>query len=480
MPTTNPVSQILVTAGNQAPLAAGSRVTALNNGQIGIFNLHTGLSVDGSVPADAKDIFLAVGINRTTGGTDDAEDIQKSAGQCIQVRNMRALTFRGYAPAQEKIIEVTGFRTLADTAYGIRIEYRNQSSYLLHGFNGNSRTYNSQAAASDDPLSLYVSAGDVARQLINEINSDPRNLVIASGFAYQITGTVNTAPTADGTATISVGDETFDVDILDADTVDIVAAKIADAINADTESAYSASSVAAAVYVFPKISAETGSNTDTIAVAAAGGTGITMNAITAANANISDLDAYIEANPDAAIGIRITGVAKARSSNNDINQGYAKTGTDFLVSLPYGFEGSGNVETVQELKYPEGNGHDLKWFEYVAGGWDGKPGPYRQSALTGLARQGFEYFIAPGSNYHQLILAYDLEANAGWHEYKNNLQTLIAIPVADTTTLSGLATMFDLIFTQFGGMAGDVAANDTEQAATADLAPAVDGIESLS
>jgi uncharacterized membrane protein YuzA (DUF378 family) len=67
MATTNPVFQVLTSAGNQALLAAGSRPDALNNGQIGIFNFHTGLSIDGSVPADAKDIFIAIGINRTTG-----------------------------------------------------------------------------------------------------------------------------------------------------------------------------------------------------------------------------------------------------------------------------------------------------------------------------------------------------------------------------------------------------------------------------
>lgn len=480
MPTTNPVSQVLVTSGNQSPLAAGSRVTDLNNGQIGIFNLHTGLSVDGSVGADTKDIFLAVGVNRTSGGTADAEDIQKSAGQCIQVRNMRALTFKGRVPEIQKVIEVTGFKTFADTAYGLKIEYRNQSSYLLHGFGSNVSTYNGQAPASTDPLSLYVAPGEVARQIINAINADRRGLVIAAGFSYQITGTVNTAPTADGTASIAVGTETFDVDILDADTVTIVAAKIAAAINADTESIYAASSVGAAVFVFPKESAATGSTTATISVASAGGTAITMNAITAANATISDLDAYITANPDAAIGIRITGVAQARNSSNDINQGYAKSGTDFLVSLPYGFEGDGDIDTITPLQYSEGSGHDLKWEEYLAGGWDGKPGPYRQSNLTGLARQGFEYFISPTANYHQLVLAYDLEANAGWHEYKNNLQTIIAIPEADTTTLANLVTMFDLIFTQFGGMAGDVAANDTEEVTTDTLVPATDGIESLS
>jgi uncharacterized protein (DUF2345 family) len=57
MATTNPVFQVLTTSGNQAPLAAGNRVDSLANGQLGIFNYHTGLSVDGTVPGDCKLIF---------------------------------------------------------------------------------------------------------------------------------------------------------------------------------------------------------------------------------------------------------------------------------------------------------------------------------------------------------------------------------------------------------------------------------------
>ena len=68
MATTNPVFQVLVPSGNAALLAAGSTPSSLAVGQLGIFNLHTGLSIDGTALADARDIFMAVGLNLSGAG----------------------------------------------------------------------------------------------------------------------------------------------------------------------------------------------------------------------------------------------------------------------------------------------------------------------------------------------------------------------------------------------------------------------------
>lgn len=480
MSTQNPVFQVLTPSGNQAPIAAGSRVTALQHGQIGVFNKHSGLSVDGTVAGDCKDVFIAVGINRAS-GAGAADDILQSAGQHIQVRNLKAYDFKGYVPEVQKVIEVTGMKAKADTAYGLKIEFRNQKAYALNGYNQFCKTFNAQTSPSLDELSTEGNNGELAELLINDINGDTDKLALASAFAYQIKTTVASAATGNGTLTITIGTEVFTVDVLNADAVATVAAKIAADINGTDASAYAASNVGADLFVFPKVAAKTGSTTATIALTSAGGTGVTINAITAANANIADTVAFRVANPNAGIGIRVTGVLQARPSfGNDINVQYYKTGTDFDVTSPYGFTVNPTITTITQVQYPEGKGYDLKQLEYVAGGWNGKPGPYRQSSLTGLPRAGFEYRIDANANYHQFVIVGEFKAQAGWEAHENSIQNIVAIPVADSTTFNGLVTILDAIFSGFQPMANDVAANDTEQLPTNQLAANTDGIEILS
>jgi hypothetical protein len=473
MSTQNPVFQVLTTSGNQAPIAAGSRVTALNHGQIGVFNVHTGLSVDGSAAGDCKDVFIAVGINRAV-GSGTADDIIQSAGQHIQVRNLKAYMFKGYVPEVQKVVEVTGFSVTDGEASGLKIEYRNQKAYSVNGYNQFAKTYD-----GTDANGTYKN-GTVASNIIKRVNADPDGLVILEGFAYRIQTTI-ADPTADGNAIFTVGTETFTVALLAADTATTAAAKIAAAINATSTSIYTASSAAAVLQVYPKVAAKTDSTTATIALVS-GPAGLAFGTITAANATVAEagLDAFILANPDAGLGIRITGVAQTRPSfSNDINIQYHKTGTDFIATTPYGMTGA-SVTTITELQFPEGKGYDLKQLEYQAGGWNGKPGPYRQSTLTGLPRAGYEYLISESANYHQFHIVGEFKAVGGWEAYENSIMNILAIPVADTTTLSGLVAILDLIFAQFQAMANDTTANDTEQVSTNELAANTDGVEILS
>lgn len=480
MATTNPVYNVLATLGNQAPLAAGDNIDQLANGQIGIFNFHTNKSVDGTVPADTKDIYIAVGINRTSGGTALLEDYSKSAGQVIQTSRARALTIKGTSPEISKSVVVTGFDAKCDTDYALKIEFRNQANYQTNGYNQISETYQFRTGCCTQTDCVTCPQGDcteLAKGLVDNINADTQKILVASLFANKLVATI-ADPTVDGTAVIGVGTETFNVALLAADTATIAAAKIAAAINSVTTSGYVASSAVDVLTVAPKKSVAT--PTAAITVVNAGGTGVAVSAASNTNATISDVAAYKAAYPGSCPSIMITANPEVRLPAGTINVKYHKTGLDFIVSAIQGFTCNGTVTTTTPLQVKEGSGYDLKQLEYVAKGW-GKPGPYRTNAITGLPNT-VEQFIVDATNYTQISLAYDQFSVGGWLEYLNNLETIIAIPCADTVTLTGLVAILDRIFPQFGVMTDDVASMNCTSVNNISTInnPALDGIESLS
>ncbi len=475
MSTENPVFQLLVTSGNQAPLAAGSRIGALAAGQIGIFNKHTGLSVDGSVPANTQDIELVV--MQADG------DIIRSSGQMIQKRNVKAWTIKGYTAAVAKVVELAGFKAKCETDYSLKVEFRNQKAYGVYGYNGFTKTFNYRTGCcvSTTPCDTCPQgdAVELAVGLAARINNDPDALITATFFANKLNVTV-TAATADGNVTFKVGAETFVVAVLNGDTATQVATKLVAGINSTTTSGYYGSNAAGVITIYPKASVS--NSTAAISLTSAGGTGVTFGTITNANVNVTDTAAFEAAYPGVGLALRITTVAQTAQANNGhipVKYYNAKE-TDILVSLTDSFTCNGTVTTITELQYADGTGVNLAYDEYIAGGWNGKPGPYRTSAITGLERGNYNSLINPASNYTVMTIEYDIFSVGGWQEFLNNNRTIIAIPCADSTTLTGLVTMLDLIFTQFGAMtndASDIDCTNTNVSVINDYA--LDGIESL-
>ena len=87
----------------------------------------------------------------------------------------------------------------------------------------------------------------------------------------------------------------------------------------------------------------------------------------------------------------------------------------------------GDFTETQAMTYEIGRGYDVKELEYVAGGWNGKPGPYRQSILHGLPFMDFEYLALKDHYYNVHTFQYDQFSVGGWLEYLNNLSTYIAV-----------------------------------------------------
>lgn len=179
MSTTNPVFNVLATAGNQAPLAAGQPISALANGQIGVFNRKTSLAIDGTVAGDREDIFLVVGINRTTGGTALAEDISTSAGQVIQTRHGRSFTVKGIVDPVQQIWDVTLEKAFCKTDYIIKMYFDSTSLSMINGYNQISKSFSFIENCCTSDLDDTILPSTVLLGLRNEINKDVDKAVIA-------------------------------------------------------------------------------------------------------------------------------------------------------------------------------------------------------------------------------------------------------------------------------------------------------------
>lgn len=479
MATTNPVNQVLVTSGDQAVLAAGSRPDALAVGQVGFFNMHTGLSIDGTVGADAKDVYIAVGIDPL--GVGSLQDINKSAGQMIQVRNAKSLTWRGYQTPLPKIIDISGFTAKCETDYVVKVEFRNGQIYHENGYNQFTKSFNYRTSCCTDSCEPCASGNcaELSTGLASNINADLDSLVTASYFVNRISATIAAEPTAAGNIVVTIGTTAYTVAIVDADTVTTAAAKVVAVVNSQADSPYFGTNTAGLMYFYPKKSINGSTETLVYTTTLAG---LTITPIVAATKTVvSDSAAFIAAVPGVCLGIRLTSNPMAINAYNGINLQYVKNReTDIIVSLTEGFACNGDTTVVQNLRRSEGSGYDIQQIEYIAGGWNGKPGPYRVSDTAVGVDRGIVYFASKTGTYGQFILTYDILSVGGWEEYLNNIQTIIAIPCADTTTSAGIATVLDAIFTQFGAMTGDVSANgDCTNAATSTLTAATDGIESL-
>lgn len=360
----NDVFQILVTKGNQAVLGANLEISALADGQIGVFDGNTNQSIDGSVAV--KEFFIAVGVGNPLAS------INTSAGQTIQSVGWNAYTYRPHTAGRPQIVEVSDFVGKCDTDFTLKVEFSNQRIFRNQGYTPYSHSYTVRTACC--------------------------------------TG-CDACPTGDMSEVVQL---------------------LAVAINKNNTGLISAQAIA----VTPIVIATHGT-----AAAYAAGAVITpadMLAIVAFNATAEEANKVVTK-------LRLTSKPFVGGEmNGGINLAYYnQKGTGLVVSFASGFACGGKIITTQDLAFEEGAGTDIQQREYKAGGWNGRPGPYRTSAVTGLANAGFKYFADASVLYNKIVLEYQHEAQGGWLDYKNELATEIAIPEADTTTQNGLLAILD-------------------------------------
>lgn len=190
---------------------------------------------------------------------------------------------------------------------------------------------------------------------------------------------------------------------------------------------------------------------------------------TTTDAVVTDYDAFVTANAtvnndtdpnnDVKLGIRLTSVPQKINKYMGIDTKYFHMRETFLVpSKLIGFECNGEFSVKQTAKVTQGLGYDIQYLEYLAGGWNGNPGPYRTYRVNGLAKP-ITYVAETNTQYGILALTYDQFSIGGWLEYLNNEASIIAIPQADFVTRASLLGVIDKLakLSNFDELADDAA-----------------------
>lgn len=180
MSTNNKVFQVLVTKGNQAPLAAGAALETLAPGQIGIFDASTNLAIDGTAPV--KEFYFAVGVDRDGDGV--SEEMNFSAGQYIQKDNVRDYTFRPHTAGAPQIFEITDYIANCETDYTLRFEFRNMQIYYRQGTVQFSKAYSVRTACcgcgTECPSGSSV---ELTQKLFHALKADPSGMFKVEAIA---------------------------------------------------------------------------------------------------------------------------------------------------------------------------------------------------------------------------------------------------------------------------------------------------------
>lgn len=190
---------------------------------------------------------------------------------------------------------------------------------------------------------------------------------------------------------------------------------------------------------------------------------------TTTNAVVTDYDAFVAANlavntdsnlaNDVKLGIRLTSIPQKINKYMGIDTKYFHMRETFLVpSKLIGFECNGEFSVKQTAKVTQGLGYDIQYLEYLAGGWNGNPGPYRTYRVNGLAKP-ITYVAETNTQYGILALTYDQFSVGGWLEYLNNEASIIAIPQTDSVTRASLLGVIDKLakLSNFDGLTDDAA-----------------------
>ena len=162
---------------------------------------------------------------------------------------------------------------------------------------------------------------------------------------------------------------------------------------------------------------------------------------------VTDLDAYLAdpANKDLNISIKITSKTGAVITGDNIPQPLGFDGAAIDMYLGSGFECAGTVTVTTRGKISEGRGHYVKEREYIAAGYNGNSSIYRTSGDFAEMWPQATLLADNAVNYDQFNLVYDHHSKAGWGDYLNDLNTLIAVPTTDTTTRGAIFTTLNAL-----------------------------------
>ena len=174
----NPVFQVLVTQNNKEVLGGNKTLGDLLPGQIGIFDYHTNLSLDGS--KKVRDFYLAVGVDEDNDGMTD--NVLKSRGSHIQAKNVTSFTFRPYTPGREQIIKLKNYSACCDREYGIKIDFSNEIILRQQGFTPYVKTYAMKTECCNGCKQICPKGDDnqITKEIYTQIANDKDSFIKVS------------------------------------------------------------------------------------------------------------------------------------------------------------------------------------------------------------------------------------------------------------------------------------------------------------
>jgi len=159
-----------------------------------------------------------------------------------------------------------------------------------------------------------------------------------------------------------------------------------------------------------------------------------------AEIDLDDYETWTDANPGICPDLQLTGSFETIKSFCGVNEDYVEpNGLNFSVSQ-IGWSCPITITTVQELTYEQTGGYDAAWDEYMAGGWNGRPGPYRQYE-SGTYKQPNSGMIDPSKLYSSIHLTYDDVHASGFQTFIDTLNTTLLIECTDGVDVTFIAVL---------------------------------------
>ncbi|MHA1197747.1 MAG: hypothetical protein ACTSQF_00120 [Candidatus Heimdallarchaeaceae archaeon] len=378
MSRNNDVSKVLFLP-DEAAVAADAALSALANGNWGLYDYNTGLSVsalDADIASGLPREFFIAYVGDGTLGT--AGEIYTTTGTHIRAGLIHYLTINNDAAPVAQAIAVqtfTGVQSGADATnydYGVKFDFRgNTEIYQRYGYNQATKTFMGTTKCVGNTGAAEDAGAEICAQWAEAVGNDHDQFI---GFV------------CDGTGMTGTG------------------------------ASYTPTGVAG-----------------TAGVWAIDGTP-TTEALT-----LAEIRSYTTGSGDLIITFTLGAGDENGFSNMytfcGVNAKYFKQRQIVAVPSLVGGEclWATAAETVAMI-YGEGYGYDINELEYQCEGFTGKPGPYRQSRLNGLPFHNTEFIAIPTTKYTVEVLAYDQYSVGGWLEYFNNQSTYFILVATPTDT----------------------------------------------
>ncbi len=200
MSANNNVTQV-VFLPNEAPVAAAARITALANGNWGVYDYDTGLSIDPASAVPARFIIAY----RGDGTLGEAGKLYQNAGTHIQTDKISNASFVASKAAVGQALELQMITAQSGVDatnydYGVKLEFRgNTDVYQRYGANQASKVFMANTSCVGKVGASSDAGSEVIAQLVGAIANDVDQFLSILVDDSELAGTTKTLVFVPGT-----------------------------------------------------------------------------------------------------------------------------------------------------------------------------------------------------------------------------------------------------------------------------------------